>query len=163
MPEDLPTLGAGAQAVPHVVHEDAVLDEHVALRRTTFVVDGEAAPLAAHRAVVDERHERRRHLLAEATGEHRCTLADEVGLEPVPTRLVEHHAATAGADDHGHLTRGSRSGEQLGDGPLCRGAGDVLDVVGVEQLEADGAADGLATGLHAGVAGGDRARARTAS
>ena len=33
-------------------------------------------------------------------------------------------------------------------------AGQLLDVVEVEQLEADGVADALAAGLHAGVAGG---------
>ena len=40
--------------------------------------------------------------------------------------------------------------------PLGRLAGEVVDVVGVEQLEADRAAERLVAGLHAGVARGHR-------
>ena len=51
---------------------------------------------------------------------------------------------------------GRRAGGQLEQRPLGGLAGDVVDVVGVEQLEADGAAERLVAGLHAGVARGHR-------
>ena len=54
----------------------------------------------------------------------------------------------------GRVPDGRRAGGQLGDGPAGGGAGDVLDLVAVEQLEADRAAERLVAGLHAGVAGG---------
>src|SRR5690606_18732688 len=59
------------------------------------------------------------------------------------------------ADDDGHRPARGGHGGELGDGPAGGTAGELLDVVEVEQLEADGAADRLATGLHAGVAVGD--------
>ena len=62
-----PALLARAHEVPHVVGEHAVLDEHVALRGRAFVVDRVGAPLARVRAVVDQRDERRRDLLADAS------------------------------------------------------------------------------------------------
>ena len=148
-------LLAGPQAVPHVVHQHAVLDQDVALGRAALVVDGEAAPLTTHRAVVDQGHERRRHLLADAAGEHRRTLGHQVGLEAVAARLVEHHATAAGADDDGHLAGGRRAGTELGDRPVGGATGELLDVVAVEQLEPDGVAHRLTAGLHARVAGRD--------
>ena len=51
-------LLASAQEVPHVVGEDPVLDQDVALRGMALVVDADRAPLAAHGAVVDERDQR---------------------------------------------------------------------------------------------------------
>ena len=152
-----PALLAGPQEVPHVVGEDAVLDQDVALRRAALVVDAEGAPLVAHGAVVDERDERRGHQLADAALEDRRRLGDQVGLEAVAAGLVEQHAAAALADDHRHLAAGGGPGGQLGDGPLGGLAGQLLDVVAVEQLEADGVADAAPAGLHAGVAGGDHA------
>ena len=60
-----------------------------------LVVDGDGAPLVGHRAVVDQRDQRRRHQLADAAREHRRALGHEVGLEAVAARLVEQHAAAA--------------------------------------------------------------------
>ena len=46
------------QKVPHVVGEDSVFDQYVALRRVTFIVDANCAPLAAHGSVVNQCDER---------------------------------------------------------------------------------------------------------
>ena len=72
-------------------------------------------------------------------------------------RLVEEHAAAAAGDDHRHLAARRRTCGQLGEGAIGGAAGELVDVVEVEQLEADGVADALAAGLHAGVAGGHAA------
>ena len=69
-------------------------------------------------------------------------------------RLVEQHATAARADDDGHRAARRGPGGELGERPAGGLAGELLDVVAVEQLEADGVADALAAGLHAGVAGG---------
>ena len=70
---------------------------------------------------------------------------------------MEQHPTTATADDDRHLAAGRGSGGQLRDGPTGGTAGEFVDVVPVEELEADGVPDALASGLHAGVAGGHAA------
>ena len=151
-----PALLARPQEVVHVVGEDAVLDEHVALGEGALVVDGEGSPLLGHGAVVDQRDPRVGHPLADAAGEHRRALGHQVGLETVAAGLVEQHPAAPGPDHHRHGARRRRPGGQLQQRPLGGLAGDVVDVVGVEQLEADRAAQRLVAGLHAGVARGHR-------
>ncbi len=69
--------------------------------------------------------------------------------------LVEQHTTAARADDHRHRPRRRRSSGQLEQRPASGLAGQVLDVVVVEQLEADSAPERLVAGLHAGVAAGD--------
>ncbi len=69
-----PTFLAGAQEVVHVVAEDAVFDEDVALGRAALVVDGEAAPLLGHGPVVDEGDQRPGHPLTRRALEHRGAL-----------------------------------------------------------------------------------------
>ena len=68
------------QKVPHVVGEDSVFDQYVALRRVTFVVDANRAPLTAHRSIVDQRNEWRCNHLAHFSAIHTCALANEVGF-----------------------------------------------------------------------------------
>ncbi|MFM7525944.1 MAG: metallopeptidase TldD-related protein [Actinomycetota bacterium] len=48
---------ACAQVIPHVVGEHTVLNQHVALRWVTLIVDTDGTPLGGHRAVVDQRDE----------------------------------------------------------------------------------------------------------
>ena len=60
-----------------------------------FVVDRDRPPLPAVPAVVDERDERRRHLLADPVLEDARVLLDVVGFEAVATRLVEQHPTGA--------------------------------------------------------------------
>ena len=139
----LPLLGAAllprAEEVPHVVGEDTLVDQHVALRRRALVVDGERAPLARVRAVVDQRDERRRDLLADSIREHRPVLLHEVGLEPVPASLVEQHAARAALQHHRQLAARRGTGAQHGERAIGRDARDLLGVDLVEVLEADAA------------------------
>ena len=151
------SLLAGPQVVPHVVGEDAVLDEDVALGGRALVVDGVAAPLLGHGPVVDERDQRRGHLLAEAALEHRGALVDQVLLQPVAAGLVEQHPApTGGPMTTGSVPEGAGRAASLVMARRAGGAGDVLDLVAVEQLEPDGAPQRLVSGLHAGVAEGHR-------
>ncbi len=112
----------------------------------------------AHRPVVDERHERRRDLLALLAPEDRRGFRDEVSLEAVPAGLVEQHAAAGALDDDGQPARRSGTGVELEQSQSRRLAGEILDVVAVEQLEADRVTHRLVARLHAGVAarhGGD--------
>ena len=131
---------AGAHEVPHVVGEHAVLDEHVALRGRALVVDRVRAPLACVRAVVDQRDQRRRDELADVAAEHRRVLVDEIGFEPVTARLVEQHATRAALQHDRQLPAGRRTGAQHRERPLGRGAGDLLRVDLVEDLEPERAA-----------------------
>ena len=79
-------------------------------RGVALVVEAERAPLAGHRAVVDERDERRGDQLADLAGVDAGALGDEVGLEAVAARLVEQHAAGAVLDDDRHRARRRRAG-----------------------------------------------------
>ncbi len=121
----------------------------------SLVVDRERPPLAPVRAVVDQRDQRRRDELAHVAREHRCVLVDVVGLEPVPARLVEQHAAGTAAQHHGDLA--GRRGNRVEQAQRARRrrAPDFLRLHRVEQLEAHRAAGRLVAGLHAGVAGRD--------
>ncbi len=78
-----------------------------------------------------------------------------VGLEAVPARLVEQDPTAAALDHDRHDAGRRRAGGELGERPPCSLARGVLDVVAVEQLEADGRAERLVARLHAGVARGD--------
>src|SRR2546423_1857471 len=55
----LPTLLAGPEEIPHVVGEDAALDQGVVPGGVTLVVDGQRAPAPVEGSVVDQRHQRR--------------------------------------------------------------------------------------------------------
>ena len=116
----------------------------------------ERSPLAPVRAVVDQRHQRRRDELTHVAREHRRVLVDVVGLETVAARFVEQHAAGAAAQHHRDLARSARAPRRAASSarvaavrPTCSG----MD--GVEQLEAHRAARRLVARLHAGVAGRD--------
>ena len=151
------TFLAGPEVVPHVVGEHPVLDEHVVLAGVAFVVDADRAPLGAHRAVVDERDERRGDQLAGLVAVDAGALRDQVCLEAVAARLVEQHAAAALLDDHGHRATRRRPGAELGDRHAGRVTSELGDVDAVEHLEPDRLAGALEAGLHAGVAGRDDA------
>ena len=141
-----------ADEVPHVVGEDAVLDEHVALRRRAFVVDRVRAPLARVRAVVDQRDERRRDQVADATSEHRRVLVDQVGLEAVTARLVEQHATRAALEHDGQSPARGRTCSEHHQRALGSDARHLFGVDLVEQVEPEGPPRRLGARLHAGVA-----------
>ena len=109
----LATLLAGPEPVPHVVGEDAVLDEDVAGGQVALVVDGEVAPLAEDGAVVDQGDERAGDELADLAGVDGGVLEDVVGFEAVPAGLVEQDAAAAAGQDDGDLARGGGTGVSL--------------------------------------------------
>jgi hypothetical protein len=71
--------------VLQVAAEDAVLDQHRALRRRALVVDVERAAPRRDRAVVDDGAELGRDARADAVRERRRALAVEVAFEAVPT------------------------------------------------------------------------------
>src|SRR5439155_26805259 len=103
-------------------------------------------------AVADERGERAGDLLARPALVPRRAPAHQVGLEPVAAGLVEEHAAGALLEDDGDpAARGGAGLEHL-ESAAGGGAGGVLDVDLVVELEADGAARPLVARLHAGVA-----------
>ena len=60
-----------------------------------LVVDGQGAPLVAHRPVVHKRHEGAGYQLADPAGEDGDGLGDVVGLEPVTAGLMEQHSPAA--------------------------------------------------------------------
>ncbi len=138
-------LLAGPEVVPHVVGEHAVLDEHVALGGVALVVDGDACPT---RPVIVPSSTR------VTSGEATCspTLPAIDAAHPSATRSASSpwpHASwnstpplpcliTTGIAPLG-AGRASQLGERLAGGL----AGELLDVDGVEQLEADGVADRL--------------------
>jgi hypothetical protein len=72
------------EAVLHVALEDAILDQHVALRRMAFVVDVERAAPAVDRPVVDHRDAGRGDALADAARKGTRSLAVEVASSPCP-------------------------------------------------------------------------------
>src|SRR5205814_2181926 len=106
--------------IVEVALQHALLDQHLPLGRVALVVDVERAAAAGHRAVVDHRDELGGALLAQLDGEERGPLADEVGLEAVPDRLVEQDAAPARSEHNGLRTGGSGDGPEGGD-RLARG------------------------------------------
>ncbi len=138
--------------VPHVVGEHAVLDEDVALRGMTLVVDRERSPLVRVSAVVDDGHERRGDRLAQLALEHRRVLEDVIGFEPVAARLVEQHAARALLQHDGKASRRGRHRFEKRQRPAGRAAADLFGRDRVEELEAHRPARRLVRGLHAGVA-----------
>ena len=96
----------GVHPVLHVADKATVLDQHVALGRRPFVVDGQRTPMVGQRTVVDDRHPRGGDHLPHHTGVERRLFAVEVALQPVTNGLVQQHARPAGAADNSHLTCG---------------------------------------------------------
>ena len=96
--------------VLHVADQLAVLDQHGAVGRRAFVVDGERAAPLGDRAVVDDGDALGGDLLAHQAGEGRGLLAVEVAFQPVADRLVQHDARPAAGqhDVEGAGRRGDR-------------------------------------------------------
>ena len=124
------------------------------MRGRAFVVDGEGPPLACVRAVVDERDERRRDEVTDASREHRPVLLHEIGFEPVAARFVEQHSTRAALQHHRQFPCRCGSGAEHRERTLRRGARHRFGIDLVEELETDAASGRLEAGLHPGV--GDR-------
>src|SRR5436853_307379 len=71
---------ARVHRVLDVAAQDAVFDQHVALRGVAFVVDVERAAPVGQRAVVEHGHAARGHALPDAARERARALAVEVAL-----------------------------------------------------------------------------------
>ena len=102
------------------------------------------------RAVVDHRHARRGHALADAAGEGGRALAVEVALQAVADRLVQQDAGPAGAEHDRHRPRGRLHRAEQHDGHARGLAREVLGRLLVEELGAQApAAAGAALAAHA--------------
>ena len=119
LPEECRPSLRRLEPVPHVVGQHAVLDEHVARRGASLVVDLERAPLEVHRPVVDERHERARDELAHAARVDRGLLQDGVGLEPVSARLVEEDARPSRPRARSGARRSARDAPRASSAPVA--------------------------------------------
>ena len=108
LPVELDAVLARAHQVVEVGGQLAVLDHRRPLRRRALVVDAVAAPLVRAAAVVVGGHERLRELLAQPARVDAGALLDRVGLEPVPDRLVQQHAAEPVADHDRQPARWAR-------------------------------------------------------
>ena len=100
--------------VLHVAVEDAVLDQHGAIGRRAFVVDGERAAASRNGAVVDDGDALGGDALADQAGKGRGLLAVEIAFEPVADRLVQHDAGPARAEHDVHLAGRRRHGFEVG-------------------------------------------------
>src|SRR4051812_18012256 len=67
-------------AVLQIADENAVLDENVALRGRTLVIDRDGAAPVGDRAVINDGHAFRGDLLADETRKSRRTLAVEIAF-----------------------------------------------------------------------------------
>ena len=105
-----------ALAVVHIAHQHPVLDQDGARAGRAFVVHGQGAAPALDGAVVEDGDARRRHPLADPTGEGRGPLAVEVAFQAVAHRLVQEDAVPAGAQHHVHLAGGAGDGLQIDQG-----------------------------------------------
>src|SRR3954468_2716245 len=72
----------------------------------TLVVHVQGTAAATDRAVVDDRAEFARDLLADTAAERGDPLAIEIRLEPVPHRLVQENSRPARSQNDGHLAGG---------------------------------------------------------
>ena len=145
------TFLASTQVVPHVLGQDAVLDQDVSRTWSSLVVHREVSPFTGHRAVVDQRHQGTGHLLADLAGVHRGLLQDGVGLEAVSTRLVKEDAARSAGQYHGQVARGRWARGQLGDGLLRGPTGGLFDGLWRQEFEASRSGQGAVPGLHTAV------------
>src|SRR4029078_11072926 len=80
------------EPILHVPAQDAVLDEHRALRGMAFIVEIERSAALAQRAVVDDGDTRRGAALSDASAERARALAIEITLESVPDGFVQQDA-----------------------------------------------------------------------
>src|SRR5215211_5877110 len=103
----------GILPVLHVTDQNAVLDQHGAVRRGAFVVDRQRPAPLRDGAVVHHRHAGGGDALAHQPGEGGCLLPVEIAFEAVPDRLVQHHARPAGTEHHVHFAGRRRHGFEI--------------------------------------------------
>src|SRR4030095_7176863 len=101
------------EAILHVTLQDAVLDQHRALRRVAFVVDVERSAAPLERALVDDGDALPRPALAHAPGKGAGPFAVEVALQSVADRFVQQDARPAAAENDRHVAGRSRAPRQI--------------------------------------------------
>ncbi len=104
---------AGVQAVLQIALQNAVFNQHIALRGVALVVHVERTAPIGQGAIVEHRHALGRHALANAPTERARPLAVEVALQPVAHGLVQQHTGPTGAQYHGHLPSRCRARLQV--------------------------------------------------
>ncbi len=62
---------AGVLAILHIIDEFAVFDQHGAIGRGAFVINGQRTPALGNRAVIDDRDTLGGNLLSKQTGKGR--------------------------------------------------------------------------------------------
>ena len=102
-----------------------------------LVVYVERTAAAADGAVVDDRAQGARHLLAHAAGEGGHALAVEIGLEAVAYRFVQQDAGPARSENDGRFAGRRLDGIQQDHGLAGRFRGEVLGRLLFEELEAN--------------------------
>ena len=146
----------GVQPVLHVPDEDAVLDQHVALRRGALVVDVDRAAPTGNRPVIDDRHALGGDALAHLVREGARLLAVEVAFEAVSDRLVEEDSGPAGAEDHVHRASGACLGLEVQECDAHRLVDEALPARRVTHLfELEAAASPLIADFASAAIGGE--------
>ncbi len=125
---------ACVESVLHVALEDAVLDEHGALRRRALVVDVERAAALGEGAVVDHRARGRGDALADAPGEGGRALAVEIPLQAVAHGLVEQNAGPTRAQHDLHRAGGRVHGLEVDERLAHRLARIAERAFGIEEI-----------------------------
>src|SRR5579863_7305594 len=85
--------------VPHEVTKHAVLDQHIAPRRRTFVIHGLSPPLSPDSSVINERDEWAGYELIQSPSIDGRVLHNVVSLQPVSTCFMEHDPARASGEN----------------------------------------------------------------
>ena len=139
-------------AVLQVAGEDAILDQHSALRRMAFIVYVEAAAAAVQRAVIQHCYALGRHPLSDAAAKGAAALAVEITLQPVSDGLVDQHTGPSSAQHHVHFTRRRWSRFQIHQRGIDRFIHILLQQNVVKIIQAEAATAATAAGFAAHLA-----------
>ena len=107
-------------AVLHIAAKDPVLDQHIAARLGSLIVDRDRPTTVLHRAVIDNRDALGRDLFANTPAEDRGPLAVEIALKPMPHGLVKHDAGPTRTKRDFHFAGRRRDGIQVQGGDAKR-------------------------------------------
>ena len=147
------------QRVLDVTSENAILDQHAALRRIALVVHVQRTAAIGNCAVVDHRHAWRCDTLADAAGKSGAALAIEIAFEPVANGFMQQNTRPARPQHHRHRAGRRRPRRQIGHGLVHRlGRVVAQDVVGKIGVVETSAAAGAALFAAAIVLGDDLQR-----
>ena len=95
----------GIHPVLHVAFQNTVFDKHRVLSSDAFIINIQRTATATEGAVINDRTQRRSHLLPDHAGKGRGPLAIEVTFKTVADGLVQQDTRPAGTQHHRHGTR----------------------------------------------------------